>query len=165
MNFEIERKFLVTGDQWRALVKNQKRIRQAYLGANGRASIRVRIIHDEKATLTFKSRGASLRRLELEYPVPILEAEALMSLREGEVIEKVRYDVPIGNLTWEVDVFSGDNEGLILAEVELEHEHQDVELPGWVGTEVTGQAQYYNSALTLNPFGGWSNESSLEQRA
>ncbi len=148
----------MTGDQWRALVKSQKRIRQAYLGANGRASIRVRIVNDEKATLTFKSRGASLRRLELEYPVPILEAEALMSLREGAVIEKVRYDVPLGNLTWEVDVFSDDNEGLILAEVELEHEHQSVEMPEWIGTEVTGQAPYYNSSLTLHPFGSWSND-------
>ncbi len=157
INFEIERKFLVSGDDWRALTRRQRRIRQAYLSCNGRASIRVRTVNGETATLTFKSRGADLRRLELEYPVPMPDAEAMISLREGAVIEKVRHDVPIGEVVWEVDVFSGENNGLLLAEIELKHEHQKVDLPAWVGTEVTGQAPYYNSALALRPFGSWAN--------
>lgn len=90
MHFEIERKFLVRGDDWRGLATDRLRIRQAYLAADGRASIRVRITGDRTATLTIKSRGAELRRLELEYPIPILEAEAMLPLRRGSVIEKVR---------------------------------------------------------------------------
>jgi adenylate cyclase len=156
MNFEIERKFLVVGDEWRTLTTRNRRIRQAYLSSNSRASIRIRMVDDHAASLTFKSRGADIRRLELEYPIPALEAEALISLREGAVITKVRYDVPIGDLVWEVDIFSGDNEGLILAEVELKHEDQHVELPAWIGVEVTGQAQYYNSSLTMRPFCVWT---------
>ena len=83
MNFEIERKFLVVGDEWRTLATRNRRIRQAYLSSNSRASIRIRMVDDHAASLTFKSRGADIRRLELEYPIPALEAEALISLREG----------------------------------------------------------------------------------
>jgi adenylate cyclase len=85
-----------------------------------------------------------------------LEAEALMQLRQGSVIEKVRYLIPHGELAWEVDVFEGKNLGLVIAEIELRHEHQHIELPPWIGTEVTGQQQYYNSALVQHPFCSWS---------
>ena len=156
MSFEIERKFLVIGDGWQASVTGQAQIRQAYLTADGKASIRVRIKDNAAATLTIKNRGASLRRLELEYPIPTLEAESLISLRSGAVIEKVRHIVPYKDAIWEVDVFGGDNDGLVIAEVELRSEHQRVEMPPWVGAEVTEQPQYYNGALAQRPFSGWS---------
>jgi adenylate cyclase len=157
MNFEIERKFLIRGDEWRSSVTAQSSIRQAYLEANAKASIRVRIRDNNKATLTIKSRPSALRRLELEYPIPIVHAEALIQLRQGIVVEKVRHIVPCGTLAWEIDVFSGDNHGLVIAEIELPNEHHPVELPPWIGTEVTGQGHYYNSALVQHPFSLWEN--------
>jgi adenylate cyclase len=155
MSIEIERKFLVRGDDWQRLATARTSIRQAYLTSNERTSIRVRIKGDNAATLTIKSRPVDIRRLELEYPIPALEAEALMQLRQGSVIEKVRHLVPGGELTWEVDVFAGENLGLVIAEIELRHEHQRIELPSWVGTEITGQPQYYNSSLVQRPFSVW----------
>ncbi len=155
MSFEIERKFLVRGDDWQRLATGRSSIRQTYLSSNGKASIRVRIKGDGTATLSIKSRPVDLRRLELEYAIPTLEAEALMQLRQGSVIEKVRYVIPHGELAWEVDVFEGDNLGLVIAEIELRHERQQIELPAWVGTEVTGQQQYYNSSLVQHPFCSW----------
>jgi adenylate cyclase len=156
VSFEIERKFLVTSESWRTTVTRQMRLRQAYLTSDGRASIRVRIVDNRDAALTIKSRSAELRRLELEYSVPVLEAEAMIPLRRGSVIEKVRHHVPFGGLTWEVDVFAGENEGLIIAEVELDYEHQHVELPSWVGSEVTNLGPYYNGSLAQRPFCTWS---------
>lgn len=156
MSFEIERKFLVRADDWQKLAISRTSIRQAYLSSNGKASIRIRIKDDGVATLTVKSRPADLRRLELEYPVPALEAEALMQLREGLVVEKVRHVVPCGDLVWEVDVFLGENLGLVVAEIELRDERQHIELPSWIDTEVTGQPQYYNSSLVQRPFCSWS---------
>jgi adenylate cyclase len=157
MGHEIERKFLVRGDAWRNLAGEPARIRQAYLSTEGRASIRVRIKNDSAATLTIKSREADIRRLELEYPLPVLEAEALIALRRGGVIEKLRYIVPCGELKWEIDVFAGVNQGLVIAEIELRHEHQHIDLPLWIGAEVTGQSQFYNSALARRPFCEWSS--------
>jgi adenylate cyclase len=156
MSFEIERKFLLRGDGWRALVTKQTAIRQAYLGSTSKSSTRVRIRGDGTATLTIKSRPSDLRRLELEYPIPVLQAEALMQLREGSVIEKIRHVVPYSDLEWEIDVFSGENLGLIIAEVELKDVNQTVEMPDWVGREVTAQPQYYNSFLVQQPFSSWS---------
>jgi adenylate cyclase len=157
MSFEIERKFLVRGNDWRGLATGQSSIRQAYLDSNAKATIRIRIRDNSSATLTIKSRPSDLRRLELEYPIPVLEAEALMLLRQGLVIEKVRYLVPNGKLTWEIDVFSGENLGLVIAEIELPDEHHPVELSPWIGAEVTGRVQYYNSALVQRPFSTWTN--------
>src|SRR5688572_5819165 len=113
MSFEIERKFLLRGDGWRGLVSNQTTIRQAYLGSTSKSSTRVRIRGDGTATLTIKSRPADLRRLELEYPIPVLQAEALMQLREGSIVEKTRYVVPHGSLAWEIDVFAGDRKSVV----------------------------------------------------
>jgi adenylate cyclase len=157
MNFEIERKFLVRQDDWRGIATGCSRIRQAYLATNDKASIRVRIKDESVATLTIKSRGAELRRLELEYAIPVLEAEAMIPLRLGAVVEKQRHDIPWRDLAWEVDVFSGENAGLVIAEIELRHEAQQFELPTWIGDEITGQARYYNSSLAQLPFGSWSS--------
>jgi len=161
MSFEIERKFLVRGDDWQQLATKGCGIRQAYLTLGGKASVRVRICDNCTATLTVKSRPVELRRLELEYPIPILEAEALMLLRQGSVVEKVRYRLPWGELAWEIDVFSGENAGLVIAEIELRNESQHVEMPAWIGEEVTGMSKYYNSFLVQQPFRSWS-ESDLE---
>jgi adenylate cyclase len=116
MSFEIERKFLVRNNEWRQHATKHCDIRQAYLTIGGKSSVRVRIRDNRTATLTVKSRPAELRRLELEYPIPILEAEALMPLRKGSIVEKERYRIPCGDLAWEIDVFSGENEGLVIAE-------------------------------------------------
>jgi adenylate cyclase len=126
--------------------------------------VRVRIRDNAAATLSVKSRSASLRRLELEFPVSVLEAEAMIPLRHGAVIEKVRHLVPHGDLTVEVDVFSGENAGLVIAEIELRDEHQEVALPEWIGTEVTGQLQYYNSALVLRPYRSWPQQPVLTEQ-
>lgn len=164
MSFEIERKFLVTSDAWRARANKHMHLRQAYLASDGRASIRVRIADNREATLTIKSRSAEMRRLELEYSIPVIEAEAMIPLRLGSVIEKVRSEVPFGGLVWEIDVFSGENEGLIIAEVELSDEHQHVEMPPWIGAEVTRQANYYNGSLAQRPFTTWAKLQSQVQR-
>src|SRR5271157_2547861 len=155
MSFEIERKFLVCGDEWRQLATKRLDIRQAYLTWENKASVRIRIIDNSSATLTVKSRPVELRRLELEYEIPVLEAEALMPLRQGSIVEKVRHRFPWGDLAWEVDVFSGENTGLIIAEIELRHEHQPIELPSWIGEEVTGKPPYYNGSLAQLPFCAW----------
>ena len=155
MSVEIERKFLVRNDDWRKSVTSRSAIRQAYLDRSANVSIRVRIKDSEIATLSLKSRPSALRRQELEYPIPVLEAEALLPFRQGSVIEKIRHIVPHGDLKWEIDVFSGDNAGLVIAEIELPTEHHAIELPGWIGREITGQTQYYNGTLAHRPFRNW----------
>lgn len=156
MTFEIERKFLVVGDDWQKLVTKSIDVRQAYLVSDGELSFRVRIKNNSAAQLTIKSRGAELRRNEYEYPIPLPDAEALISRRRGSIIAKVRHEIPWNGLTWEIDVFSGDNAGLVIAEIELRHEHQTFAMPAWLGAEVTGQRGYYNSALAVRPYGMWS---------
>jgi adenylate cyclase len=171
MSFEIERKFLVRSDDWRKLVTGRSEIRQAYLDMNPKVSIRVRIRDNNKATLSVKSAPSALRRLELEYAIPTLEAEALMPRRQGNVVEKTRHIVPYNasgaadaELAWEVDEFTGANSGLLIAEIELPREDYPVELPPWIGQEVTGQSQYYNGSLAMRPFGQWEH-ADLRERA
>jgi adenylate cyclase len=158
MPFEIERKFLVLNDAWRELASERYHIRQAYLASESKASIRVRIKNKGGAALTIKSRTPERRRLELEYAIPVLEAEALIALRRGNIVEKDRYVVPYAGKRWEVDVFAGENASLVIAEVELRDEHEHIALPPWAGAEVTGQAPYYNSALAVHPFTNWPSE-------
>jgi adenylate cyclase len=165
MAFEIERKFLVRSDGWRGVVRAQIAIRQAYLATDGNASVRVRIRDNREATLSVKSRPATLRRLELEYPVPVIEAEAMIGLRHGAVIEKVRHLVPHGDLTFEVDVFAGENEGLVIAEIELRDELQQFALPDWIGAEITGQPDYYNGALVLRPYRSWPQKTAAAEKS
>ena len=155
MAFEIERKFLVVGEGWRSLAAKRTRLRQAYLAAEGAVSIRVRIKDEASAVLTIKSEGAGPRRLELEYPVPVTDAEALIARRNGAIVEKIRHDVPYKGMTWEVDVFTGENDGLVLAELELQQEHQPFDVPSWIGAEVTHLRRFYNGDLALRPFCNW----------
>jgi adenylate cyclase len=155
MSFEIERKFLIRNDSWRSSATRYTKIRQAYLDSNAKVSIRVRIKDDGTAILTLKSRSSKLRRREFEYAIPTSDAEELLSLRRGRIVEKVRYIVPNGNLNWEIDVFSGENFGLVTAEIELLDENHQIELPPWIGSEVTGQDRYYNGTLAQHPYGSW----------
>ena len=155
MGFEIERKFLVRDDSWRNFAVRQTKIRQAYLDSDANVSMRVRVKDDSSATLTLKTRWSKLRRREFEYVIPTRDAEELISLRQGQIIEKVRYIVPAGDLTWEIDVFSGENLGLVIAEIELPSENRQIELPSWIGSEVTGQDRYYNGTLARHSYCSW----------
>ena len=115
--------------------------------------MRVRIVDGARATLTIKSRAAEVRRSEFEYEIPVADAKALLELRTGgAVIEKVRYELPCGALTWEIDVFSGENQGLVIAEIELAHEEQPFERPAWLGEEITADDRYYNASLARRSF-------------
>ena len=156
MAVEIERKFLVRGEAWRSLATSEARIRQAYLASGERSTTRVRIKNDADATVTIKSKRAELRRLEVEYPISVLDAEALLSLRHSGLIEKTRFIVPWREHLWEVDVFGGDNAGLVIAEIELRHEDETFDRPPWLGVEITGQSQYYNGSLARHPFHHWA---------
>jgi len=155
MAVEIERKFLVRGEAWRSLATSQASIRQGYLASGERSSTRVRIKNATDATVTIKSKRAELRRLEIEYAISLLDAEALLSLRHGDLIEKTRFIVPWRGHLWEVDAFSGDNTGLVIAEIELRHEDEAFDRPPWLGIEITGQSQYYNGSLARHPFRHW----------
>jgi adenylate cyclase len=156
MAIEIERKFLVCGEGWRACATARTEICQAYLSSGGRSSIRVRIRDGKSATLSVKSKRAELRRFEVECPVAVADAEVLLALRESLLVSKDRYIVPWGNHVWEVDEFRGDNAGLVVAEIELGNEGEPFERPEWLGVEVTGQQQYYNSSLAARPYCQWS---------
>jgi CYTH domain-containing protein len=147
MYLEIERKFLVKGD-FKPFVTRTVRIVQAYLCVSEQRTVRVRI-KGARAFLTIK--GASdangFSRQEFEYEIPVADAEELLHLSPCPVIEKERHLVPYGNHTFEVDVFHGINEGLILAELELQSEHEAYERPEWLGEEVTGDKRYYNAFM------------------
>lgn len=155
MAVEIERKFLVADPSVveRAALPASL-MRQAYL-ATGAVSIRIRIAN-ERARLTVKGPARGIRRAEFEYEIPLGDAEEMMaSLRQGEIIEKTRYELSEGGLVWEIDVFAGANAPLIIAEVELDHEDIEVPKPPWVGEEVSGDPRFSNASLALNPFGTW----------
>jgi adenylate cyclase len=155
MALEIERKFRVIGDEWRAQAVATHRIRQAYLPTKGRLSLRVRIMNGDSATLTIKTAAPGIERNEYEYPIPVGDAEALLEQREGAVIAKVRHDVPASDLVWEIDEFEGENAGLIVAEIELERADQPFARPAWVGDEVTQDPGFYNAALVRHPYTRW----------
>jgi adenylate cyclase len=155
MAYEIERKFLVRDTSWRIAAGIPTVIRQAYL-SRGRASLRIRIEDNVRATLTVKSEAAVVQRLEFEYPIPLADATALFSLRDGAVIEKLRHKLPQHDLTWEIDVFQGENEGLVVAEIELPREDKQFEKPSWLGVEITAAPCYSNASLAKAPFRGWS---------
>ena len=152
MRVEIERKFLVTGSGWRN--GQVTRICQGYLNRDKERTVRVRL-EGEKATLTIKGPNRGAARSEYEYPIPTDEAVELLKLCDGPLLEKNRYIVVCDNLTWEVDEFLGDNEGLVVAEVELKSEDQFFNRPEWVGQEVTADPRYFNSNLCSYPYREW----------
>ncbi len=156
MGTEIERKYLVKGDRWKNLAQGVL-YRQGYLATVGKATVRVRVI-GELGYLTIKGENIGTVRSEFEYPIPVEDAEEMLNtLCDRPLIEKFRYIIPYGNLLWEVDEFLGDNAGLIIAEVELENEHQQVILPDWIDRQVT-EAKYFNSNLVRLPYKQWINK-------
>jgi len=153
MGTEIERKFLVREGAWREA--GAETYRQGYLSTVKERTVRVRTIND-KGYLTVKGISVGASRLEFEYEIPFQDAEELLdSLCERPLIEKKRYKLDHGGLTWEIDVFFGDNEGLVVAEVELQSEDQLFERPEWVREEVTNDSRYFNANLISNPYSGW----------
>ncbi|MGD8379030.1 MAG: CYTH domain-containing protein [Gammaproteobacteria bacterium] len=155
MGIEIERKFLVASEGWREGVVRVARFRQGYLCLDGPASVRVRV-SDSEAFINIKSGVAGMVRDEFEYPVPLEEARQMLErLCVRPLIEKTRHWVRAADQTWEVDVFAGDNAGLVVAEIELESEDQPLERPVWLGEEVTHDRRYYNVALVRHPYIEW----------
>lgn len=151
---EIERKFLVIGNKWRELA-NGTHYRQGYLNSIKERTVRIRTI-DNKAYLTVKGPTIGVTRMEFEYEIPYNDCvEMLDNLAEKPIIEKTRYKIKADNLVWEIDEFFGVNEGLIVAEVELQSEEQKFEKPEWIGEEISGDPRYFNSNLVNNPYTTW----------
>lgn len=155
MNQEIERKFLVSSEAWRSGAEGV-RYRQGYLCTDPQRTVRVRTA-GARGFLTIKGLSRGAARAEFEYEIPLAEANHLLdALCLRPLIEKMRYTLEAGGLTWEIDEFEGENAGLILAEVELEREDQTVDLPAWIGQEVTGDPRYYNANLIQRPYKTWA---------
>ena len=152
MPTEIERKFLVTGTEWRQA--DCIHIYQGYLCRERGKTVRVRLA-GEKAFITIKGPTKGISRPEFEYEIPFAEAEQLLKLCDGAIIEKKRHVVVYKGSKWEVDEFLGENAGLIVAEIELVEEEQPFERPGWLGREVTGGPRYTNANLASNPYKSW----------
>ena len=159
---EIERKFRVVGEGWRPQVVKSVRMAQGYINdmaalreARQNASVRVRIAGDE-AFLNLKSRELGRSRQEFDYPIPVEDAEALLRLCVGGLVDKVRHYIPQDGLTWEVDEFAGDNAGLVVAELELPAVDTAFGRPDWLGREVTEEQRFYNLALAERPYSRWS---------
>jgi adenylate cyclase len=151
---EIERKFLVSGEEWKRGIPGVA-YRQGYLSTVKERTVRVRTVGD-KGFLTIKGVTVGVSRSEFEYAIPAEDANLLLNdLCEKPLIEKNRYKVQFAGLTWEIDEFFGENKGLVVAEVELTDEHQAFERPAWVGVEVSGDPRYFNSNLIKNPYTRW----------
>lgn len=152
---EVERKFLIRDESWREHADEGQRMRQGYLIGAARASIRVRTA-GEQAWLNIKSATLGVERREYEYPVPLADAEEMLAeLCERPLIEKVRYELAWGGHTWEIDVFEGENAGLIVAEIELADAEEAFERPPWLGEEVSDDPRYYNVCLIHHPYSQW----------
>ena len=154
MGEEIERKFLVSGEAWRETAEGT-RYRQGFLSTEPERTVRVRVA-GPRGSITVKGKNVGARRAEFEYEIPVADAERMLdTLCKRPLIEKVRYVLAVGAHTWEIDVFEGDNAGLVVAEIELRREDEAFEKPEWVGDEVTGDPRYFNSNLVANPYRAW----------
>jgi len=153
---ETERKFLVNSDAYKASSFIVTRITQAYIATNPSATVRIRI-YGEKAFVTIKGKGneSGTTRYEWEKEIPVEEAKELLQLSTSGVIDKIRYKVNYNGFIYEIDEFIGDNAGLVVAEIELNHEDDAFEKPVWLGQEVTGETKYYNAVLVEHPFNKW----------
>ena len=151
---EIERKFLVSGEAWRETAEGT-RYRQGFLSTEPERTVRVRVA-GPRGSITVKGKNVGARRAEFEYEIPVADAERMLdTLCKRPLIEKVRYTVAVAPHTWEIDVFEGENAGLVVAEIELRSEHEAFDKPEWVGDEVTGDPRYFNSNLVSNPYQTW----------
>lgn len=144
---EVERKFLVDGDGWRRFAEAAVPIRQFYLAANPGRSVRVRVSGGNSAMLTLKFGSHASVRDEFEYPIPLVDAEELAGFAIGHIVQKIRHHVRHRGYLYEVDVFAGSLDGLVIAELETPDSVPDASLPGWLGREVTGESAYYNASL------------------
>ena len=157
MPAEIERKFLISNENWRKSVCRQARIIQGYLANTETGSIRVRV-SGEQAFLNIKSMTLGIERTEFEYPIPLDDAYYLLeNICLRPVIEKTRYFVEHGTHLWEIDVFAGENSGLVVAEIELSDVEEDFHRPDWIGPEVSDDPRYYNVRLIDEPFCQWQD--------
>jgi adenylate cyclase len=155
---EIERKFLVKDTSYREEAFQQIRISQGFLNTHPERTVRIRIMgYGALITVKGKSSADGLKRFEWEKEINVEEAEELLKLCEPGIIEKQRYLIKKGVHIFEIDEFFGENEGLVIAEVELKEEQEQIEKPSWLGEEVTGQVKYYNSQLSKKPFKNWEN--------
>lgn len=154
MGIEIERKYLVAGDDWRAQASQATHFSQGYLSRDPARTVRVRIAGPQ-AFLTIKGATTGATRAEFEYAVPVDDARQLLGMSDGPVVEKIRHLCVVDGMTWEVDEFLGANAGLILAEIELTSEDQPFTRPAWLGEDVTGDARYVNANLAVRPFTTW----------
>ncbi len=158
MGIEIERKFLLASDAWRAQVERSMEMKQGYLSRDAQSSVRVRVC-EERAWLGIKSTRDGIHRLEYEYEIPLDEAEEMLRLvAHRPLIHKTRHIVRHGGHRWEIDEFHGDNAGLVVAEVELGDRDEVFERPEWLGREVSTDARYYNSNLAKVPWSAWKDE-------
>ncbi len=170
---EIERKFLLKSDAWRSQARDSRTMSQGYLASGGRVSVRVRVAGAD-AWLNIKAGGLSttardggsapnagsylgLSRQEYEYPLPLAEARELLALAEGPLIEKTRHFVEHAGKTFEIDEFHGENDGLVVAELELDREDEPFSRPPWLGSEVTQHRRYYNVCLVTYPYRAWND--------
>jgi adenylate cyclase len=154
MGIEIERKFLLTGDSWRAAAQGRS-FRQGYLARQYGRTVRIRTCNNT-GFLTIKGPSIGFARQEFEYQIPIEDANILLeAFCEQPILEKMRYYLKYDGFTWEIDEFLGENQGLIIAEIELDSEDQPFSKPDWLGLEVTGDSRYYNSSLVRHPFKNW----------
>lgn len=152
---EIERKFLLRNDNWREHSGAGVKYVQGYLLGAEQASVRVRI-QGEAAFINIKSATLGIERLEFEYAIPLVDAEQILEqLCEKPLICKTRYKIPQGELCWEIDEFVGENQGLIVAEIELQDADQDFPKPDWLGEEVSDDTRYYNVCLVKHPYSQW----------
>ena len=156
---EIERKFLVTSDEYKTAAFAKNEIAQGYLNSTPERTVRVRIKGDN-GYLTIKGKGneSGMSRFEWEKQIPVAEAKSLLELCEKGVISKTRFEIKAGNHVYEVDEFYGENQGLVVAEIKLQSETESFEKPSWLGNEVTNNEQYYNAYLSKNPFKNWNKE-------
>jgi len=155
MGEEIERKFLVAGDGWRVAAAGTA-YRQGFLSTEPERTVRIRVAGD-RGTITIKGKNIGARRAEFEYEIPMTDAQRMLdTLCKRPLIEKVRYRLAVGPHTWEIDVFEGDNAGLVVAEIELGSEDEAFDRPEWVGEEVTDDPRYFNSSLVGNPYRSWA---------
>jgi len=155
MGQEIERKYLINGE-FKEIASSSTRITQGYLSSNPERNVRVRI-RDDKGYITVKGIGSEsgAARFEWEKEIPVEDVQQLLELCETGIIDKTRYLVEFGGHTFEIDEFYGENEGLVMAEVELNSEDEEIQKPDWLGDEVTGDKRYYNAMLTRHPFKSW----------
>ena len=155
MPVEIERKFLLADPSWKT--GPGCTLRQGYLSRDPQRIVRIRL-SDDAAWLTIKGTTSGATRAEFEYHIPPSDAAELLALCERPLLEKTRYRIEYRGHHWDIDEFHGDNAGLIIAEVELKTESEHVELPPWIGAEVTGDPRYYNSNLSKHPYGQWPEQ-------